>query len=324
MRRRGWLTALAVVVLGLVTAAVVVLALRPVEAPVTTSVSLETGAVAASEDSVWRWVGPPDCGDDADAVPVERSEAGSPWRPSPVPLANVDGLSFGSPSSGIATGTTSQCSRGVALTSDGGATWTYHEDNPVLLDAWYVGDRVWGVERVIGESRISVYRVDEQLRLRPVPGTNPTQPCRAGDGGPTHVSFWDDTTGLVLCQNAVVGARLLARTTNAGESFERLTDDRPELGFDGPEPVLDLDVVGTTTVTALFGPGAECREGQLRTSTSGGASFRRMPCPSDSVEVDTALDVAFTSPRDAVLLGLRDRQPVLLASSDGGKTWSES
>ena len=322
MRRCQLLTGAVIVALAVVTGLLVVLALRPVEAP-DTPPALEIGAVAASGDTVWRWVGPSDCNADAFALPLQRSEAGGAWRPSPIPLSNVYALSFADGSRGIATGTTRACSRGVALTSDGGKTWAYREDNPVLLDAWYEGDQVWGIEQTIGEPQISVYRVDSELRLVPVRGAQPAQPCDAADGEPQHLAFWDDTSGLLLCQNAVTGSRLLARTTNAGEIFERLTDDRPELGLDGAEAPLDLDVVGTRSAYVLFGPGGDCSEGQLRESVNEGASFRRLDCPSASVEVDRVLDVAFTSKRDAVLLGLRNREPVLLVSSDGGDTWSE-
>ena len=193
----------------------------------------------------------------------------------------------------------------------------------MLLDAWYEGDLVWGIEQTIGAPRISVYSVDAELRLQPVRGAKPDQPCDAADGEPQHLAFWNDSTGLLLCQNAVTGSRLLARTTNGGEIFERLTDDRPDLGLDGAETPLDLDVAGTRTAFVLFGPGGECSEGQLRESVNEGASFRRLDCPSASVEVDRVLDVAFTSKQDAVLLGLRNREPVLLVSSDGGDTWAE-
>ena len=322
MRRRHLVTGAVIVMLAVVTVLLVALALRPVEPPAS-SPSLEIGALAASGDTVWRWVGPSDCNADALALPLERSEGGGAWRPAPIPLANVYALSFTDASRGVATGTTSACSRGVALTNDGGKTWANREDNPVLLDAWYEGNRIWGIEQTIGEPQISVYRVDADLRLVPVPGAKPDQPCDAADGEPQHLAFWNDTTGLLLCQNAVTGSRLLARTTNAGEVFERLTDDRPELGLDGAETVLDLDVTGTRTAYVLFGPGGECSEGQLRESENEGASFRRLDCPSASVEVDRVLDVGFTSQQDAVLLGLRNREPVLLASSDGGDTWIE-
>lgn len=322
MTQRQWVTGAVVGVLALVTTLLVVLALRPATRPAATTTPLEMGAVAANGDTVWRWVGPTSCNADADVVQLERSQGGGDWTPSAIPLANVYSLSFSTPTKGIATGTTSQCSRGVALTRDGGRTWKSRDDNPALLDAWYVDGTVWGIERVIGQPQLAAYRVDSRLRLRPIGGIEPIQPCDAADGVPQQVAFWSESTGVLLCQNSVIGSRLLARTTNSGTNFERLTDDRPSLGLDGVEPITDLDVVGNETVFALFEGGSDCREGQLRVSDSQGALFESLPCASDSVDVDRVIDVAFTSERDGVLLGVSDRAAVMLVTDDGGATWS--
>jgi hypothetical protein len=315
------LTAAAVGLMALVATALVVMALRPAAAPRPPVAPLEIGAVAAADGNVWRWVGPENCNADADVVQLERSQAGGDWARFAIPLANVRSLSFANAQDGVATGTTSTCSRGIAVTSDGGRTWKARKDYPVLLDAWYQGSTIWGVERTIGQPTLAAYRVDPAMRMRPVPGVQPIQPCAASDGVPDQIAFWTDTTGLLLCQNTVIGNRLLARTTNGGASFEALTDDRPELGLDGTEPITDLDVIGQTNAWVLFEPGAGCPEGQVRASTSQGAVFQRLPCPSKSVRVQEVLDVAFTSPKAGVMLALQDREALMLSTSDGGRTW---
>jgi photosystem II stability/assembly factor-like uncharacterized protein len=319
--RRAMLTGAAVGVMALVATALVVLALRPaadVRPPVA---PLEIGAVAAGGDVVWRWVGPENCNADADVVQLERSQGGGAWTTSAIPLANVYSLSFANTQDGVATGTTSTCSRGVAVTSDGGRTWKSSTDNPVLLDAWYQGTTIWGVERTVGQPTLAAYRPDPRLRLRPVPGVEPIQPCAASDGVPDQIAFWTDTKGLLLCQNTVIGNRLLARTTNGGASFEALADDRPALGLDGSESITDLDVAGETNAWVVFEPGGGCPEGQVRASDSEGAVFERLTCPSKSERLQEVLDVAFTSPQDGVMLALRDREALMLTTSDGGRTW---
>lgn len=322
--RRGIVTGAVVGLLALGTTSLVVVALRPVQVETPPVAPFEIGAVAANGNTLWRWVGPTDCNPDADVVQVERSVGGDDWIRSPMPLSNVYGLSFADAEHGVATGTTSECARGVAVTDDGGRTWRLRQDNPVLLDAWYQGSTIWGIERVIGQPVLAAYRADNRLRLRPVPGVTSIQPCDASDGVPDQIGYWTDTTGLLFCENDVVGSRLMARTTNQGKNFERLADDRPATGLDGGGSVLDMDVVGTETVWLQITPEAGCREGQLRVSDSQGAVFDRLPCPSKSVSIDEILDVAFTSETDGVLLGVLERAPVMYVTNDGGASWSTS
>jgi hypothetical protein len=149
------------------------------------------------------------------------------------------------------------------------------------------------------------------------------RPCAASDGVPDQTAFWTTDRGLLLCQNTVISSLLIARTTNAASSFEALADDRPTLGLESSEAIDELDVAGSKSVWALFSPGGPCSEGQLRYSDSEGANFTRLSCPSKSVDVDEVLDVAFTSDTDGVMLALRDRQPVMATTSDGGDTWTE-
>ncbi|HEX5017603.1 MAG TPA: hypothetical protein VFX15_08460 [Actinomycetes bacterium] len=309
--------------LALAAAALVVLALRPPTVERPPVAPFEIGVVAASGDTVWRWVGPSTCNADADVVQLERSEGGGPWEKSPIPLANVYSLSFSDGVHGVATGTTSKCARGVALTANGGRTWRAYSENPVLLDAWYTEGAIWGVERVVGTPQIAAFKADKKLRLKPIKSITPARPCSASDGVPNQVAFWTDKSGLLLCQNTVIDSRLLARTTN-GSTYEALTDDRPTLGLDGAEPVIDIDVAGTESVWAVFAPGGGgCSEGQVRYSDSQGAVFSHPECPSRSVDIDEVLDVAFTSDQDGVMLALRDRQPVMATTDDAGDTWTE-
>ena len=310
-------------VLALVALVLVVLALRPANTERPPVAPFEVGALAASEDAQWRWVGPVNCNADADVVQLERRNAGGEWITSAIKLSNIYGLSFRDANRGVATGTTAACSRGVAVTSNAGRTWKASPENPVLLDAWYTGTTVWGVERVIGQPQLAAFRVNPRDRLVPNPQVEPIRPCAASDGVPDQVAFWDDQVGLLLCENDVIGARLLARTTNGAQSFEAMTDDRPQLGLAGAEEIIDLDIAGTESVWVTFAPGGACTEGEVRYSDSQGQSFVELPCPSESVDVDEVLDVAFTSDTDGVMLALRDRQPVMAATTDGGESWTE-
>jgi hypothetical protein len=316
------MTGVIVGALALMTTVLVVLALRPAASPVVDVAPIEMGAIATTGDTVWRWAGPVDCNADADVVQVERSTNGDAWRSAAIPLSNIYSLSFSDDTHGIATGTTSQCSRGVAITTDGGRTWKYHKDNPVLLDAWWEGNRVFGVERVIGTPIIGEYRVDTKLLLKPVHGLSQNQPCSGADGVPVDIAFWNDQHGVVFCQNTVIDARLLLLTHNGGAAFERVNDESGDFGFAGKDPVTDIDVAGKDRVWALFAPGGGCAEGQLRVSDSQGSTFDTQPCPSDSAPVDDVLDVAFSSAKDGVLLGVQNRQAVVLVTNNGGDTWS--
>ncbi len=321
---RGQLTGAVVGVLALATTLLVVLALRPASVERPPVAPFEIGAVAASGDTVWRWVGPTDCNADADVVQIERSIGGDAWTTTAMPLSNVYSLSFANDQLGVATGTTRACARGVAVTTDGGRTWKSSSDNPVLLDAWAEGKTIWGIARVIGQPQLGAYRVDAKKRLRPIAALKPMQPCDAADGVPDQIAFFDNSTGLLFCENDVVGTRLIARTTNSGANFERLADDRPQTGMDGGGSVVDMDVAGSKTVWLQFVGEGDCSEGQLRISDSQGAVFDRLACPSESVTVNKVLDVAFSSEKDGVMLGLVDRAPAMFTTDDGGSTWSNS
>jgi hypothetical protein len=309
-----------VVLLAVVTGVVVVLALRAPTPPASSGSSSPPlgGTIAVHGADAWRWVGPKECNPAADAVPLERLTADG-WVGSDVPLANVTRMSFSDRRHGIALGTTSTCALGVALTEDGGVTWAVDAANPALLDAWYVGRTVWGITRQAGPTRLARYSV-AGAALEEAAGT--TSVCDAVDGVPTLTAFVDDRQGLLLCEQTAVTGRLLARTFNGGEAWERLTDARPLTGLDGPGPVLDLDVTGAAgeDVWTLF-PSRVCPQGELRRSTNGGGSFERLPCPD---QVDQVLGVGFSSAENGLLLGVVDDQPVVLATTDGGTSWSRS
>ena len=253
---RARATGAVVGVLALFAIALVVLALRPLTVERPPVAPFEMGAVAANGDTVWRWVGPTDCNADADVVQLETSVDGGAWQKSPIPLSNIYSLSFTNSQDGVATGTTSKCTRGVAVTNNGGRTWKAWSENPVLLDAWYADDAIWGVERVIGTPQLAAYRVDSHLHLEPYPGVQPIRPCAASDGVPDQVAFWSTDRGLLLCQNTVISSLLIARTTNGAASFEALADDRPTLGLDSPDAINEIDVAGTKSVWTMFAPGA--------------------------------------------------------------------
>jgi hypothetical protein len=312
------LGALLVAALLVVTGAVVALALRsPTPPPLTFSIEPDAGALAAAGDRVWRWVGPSACTDEADQVPVQRlTDAG--WEDAPIPLVSVTRLSFGSVDDGIALGTTSTCAVGAAVTHDGGQTWGSEPDVLSLKDAWWVGNRVWGVTRVDGPAR-AVWLPASGDSLGAAGDTSAA--CDAGDGPPTLVAFATPRRGLLLCQQISGDGRLLARTANSGRDWERWTDARQVTGLDGPGPIVDLDVVrGPSDVIWTLFDGGECPEGQLRRSV--GRSFDRLRCPSETVAVDRVLAVAFTTPRRGFLLGLVGGEPLLAQTRDGGSTWA--
>jgi len=73
---RSRITGAVVGVLALVTTLLVVVALRPTTTDPLPVAPFEVGAVAASGNTVWRWVGPTDCNADADVLPLERSVDG--------------------------------------------------------------------------------------------------------------------------------------------------------------------------------------------------------------------------------------------------------
>ena len=164
---RAWVTSAVVGVLALLALVLVVLALRPATSERPPVAPFEMGAAAASGDSQWRWVGPVNCNADADVVQLERRTADGEWITSPIKLSNIYGLSFRDDNRGVATGTTQACSRGVAVTANAGRTWRANPDNPVLLDAWYTGSVVWGVERVIGQPQLAAFRLNSRDRLLP-------------------------------------------------------------------------------------------------------------------------------------------------------------
>ncbi len=272
----GRLGAVVVAALLLVTGVVVALALRsPSPPPSPVQFKPNVGALAVAGGGVaWRWVGPSDCPGTGDEIPVQRATEGG-WVDSPIPLVTVTHLSFRRLDDGIAVGTTTTCGRGVALTRDGGATWQAPAGNPPLEDAWWVGNRVWGITAAGGPARLVRYEV-RGYRLVRERETSPA--CDVGDGSPTLTAFMTPSRGVLLCQRLTEDGRLIARTLDSGENWERWVDGRVVSGLDGRGPIIDLDAVpgGGGVLWTVFAKD-ECPEGGIRRST--GRTFDRLPCP---------------------------------------------
>jgi len=324
MRRLVTATVVGTLVFG--TAILVMFALRPPPPPVAPSAPLGVGAVDVVGDRTWRWVGPTDCTPDTDIIQMQSRVGNGDWLGSRVPLVNVYGISFSeNGEDGIAFGTSMSCVRSIALTSNAGRTWYVDDRNPVLVDAWWVGSRIWGIDNTSGDTMLGKYSMrikPATLRLvaQPVPAAEGT--CDAQDGTPTNVAFFDDEIGLLLCEQRITSDRLIARTVNAAESFERLTDSRPASGLDGSGEILDLDVAGESNAWTLFSADEECPEGQLRASDSQGQFWDRLPCLPRSANVQQILDVAFADPDQWIMLAISDNQPLMLVTKDGGDSWN--
>jgi photosystem II stability/assembly factor-like uncharacterized protein len=130
---------------------------------------------------------------------------------------------------------------------------------------------------------------------------------------------------LLLCQRTASSHRLLTGTRAGGKhgAWAVVADDTRQHGLDGEGTVDRLAARSGADVWALF-DSAECPEGQLRVSLDRGATFQRLPCPSTSAPVNTVLDIAFSSTKNGLLLGVRNGQPVVLTTNDGGRTWATS
>lgn len=314
---------IATLALVIATAVVVVYALRSPQPPSASASIITSGAVASVGEQTWRWTGSPECTPTSSITEVTYRIGDGPWDSAPIPLVNVDALTFENRHRGIAVGENDLCSRAIAITLDGGKTWTSNDANPALFDAWWVQRRVWGIDQSGGAASIQPYRLRPGTdQLAPDPKLTPIFPCDARDGSAAHVAFYSRDAGLLLCEQAVTDERLLARTTD-GEIFERLTDSRSATGLDGEGPVLDLDVAGADSAWVLFPPSDECEVGQLRSSLDQGATWQRLPCLSVSADINLVLDVAFTSPEHGVMLAASGNQPLMFTTNDGGKTWSQ-
>lgn len=288
--------------------------------PPPSTAHLDSGSLAVVGDHTWRWIGTSGCASHAANTPIEHRQGDGPWQESQIPLVRVDALSFSDDQRGIAVGENGSCNHDVALTSDSGATWQTTADSPALLDAWWIGGRVWGIEQTSEEPTISIFRVRGGDQLVQAAGVNPLLPCDVGDGPASQVAFYSTDFGLLLCERESSSSRLLARTTN-GETFERLADGRKGYGLDGPAPVRDLDVALPDRAWLQFPNDPTCPEGSLRRSSDQGATWDALPCVSKSMTVDTVLDVAFSSATDGVLLGLVDGKTVMGVTIDGGASW---
>jgi hypothetical protein len=327
MRRR--VGAVAVVALLVVTLGLVVTAMRPRTPPPAPASPPGQGTLAQVGDPMWRWLGPSECTPAADAVPIERSSNGT-WLGADVPLVTVDSLSFANADEGIAVGTSSNCARATAVTRDGGQTWVLSAPSPPMLDGVLTDNGVaFGVTRGAqsGETLVARYTLVDG-RLAPGSGVDGSpvdgSPCDATDGVPTLVAAYSASTVLLLCQQGPSNGRLLARSVSGGQFWDRLTDNRPLTGLDGSGTFTRLRVAGTSDVWVVM-QGAGCPEGEIRRSINSGQVFEPLPCPSSTADVSEVFDLAFSDADNGTLLGLDgNRAPVMLTTSDGGQTWTNT
>lgn len=309
--------------LVLASVGLVVLALRPSTPPPAGAAPIEIGALAVQDGNAWRWSGPRDCNPDTDIIQLERRIGDGDWVGGKIPLINVYGLTFNDSDDGVAIGTVRGCGRGVVISQDGGRTWHYRDDNPVLLDAAWSDRYLWGIERGVGAPALKAYDLRNHFKLVEVNRLHPTTPCDARDGTATQVAFYSSTVGLLLCEQQITNERLVARTTTSGAAFDRIADGQPDTGLDGAGPITDLEVAGRQTAWVLFSVAGECPEGQLRRSDSQGAVWERLPCVSDTVPIDRILDVAFATQERGTMLATDDSGAVImLETADAGTTWT--
>lgn len=322
MRAASRWRAAGVGVLGVAAVATASVALRGPSLPLTAPAPATAGALAASGRLLWRWAGPSDCNAAADAVPLQRLVGGR-WRASDVPLVNVDRISIAANGSGIAVGTTTSCGRGVAVTSDSGATWTTPSPMPALLDGVLAGDRtVYGIVRAPDGSTLLRRYVLDGSRLRAGPGVQETA-CDATDGVPTQVAAFSSRSVLLLCQQQTVQQRLLARSTTAGRNWDRLTDNRPLTGLNGSGTFTRMAVAGSVDVWLLLRDGP-CAAGQVRRSTSAGQFFDALPCLGRADGVVRVLDVApIGQTLGAALVVGTDGRVRVLTTRNSGQTWQK-
>ena len=324
---RRWITAGVVGLLIGTTALLVVAALRPDAPPRAPVAPISVGAIEVVGDTTWRWIGPDDCNADTDIIQVQRRTGEGEWFGTRVPLVSVSGITFSANGDdGVALGTSTSCGRQIAVTRDGGRTWSIDERNPTLVDAWWVDQQVWGVDISTGSAVVKPFRLIERRvpRIASLAAdAEYAQPCDARDGVPSKVAFFTERTGLLLCEHRILTSRLIARTTDGGLNYERLTDDRSASGLDGDGTIQDFVVAGSENVWALFDD-QECAEGQLRISDSQGQFFTRLPCLDGKLGVEKILGVTFTDARRGVMLAVGGNQPLMFETKDSGETWTPS
>jgi hypothetical protein len=313
---------LALAVLLLAAAAVVIAALRPAPTPPPVAQIPTSGASATIGDQVWVWVGTGQCPAlSGDTTSTIEHYDGSAWTSAAVPLAQVDAITFSDARHGLATGLAPDCHHEVIATTDAGVTWQ-PISAPALADVSAPGLTVWGIEATNGPRAVQRLRWRSDA-LVSAPGGRPTNPCNTRAGPPTQVAGVDDRTAMLVCQNVGIDERQVDRTASSGEAWQTVVDQRPETGFDGSGvTVTQLVAYGPRDAWALFAdPQGECPEGQVRQSTDGGLSWDRLPCPSESVDVSEVFDVSYSSPTNAVMVGLRHDVPTVFVTSDGGQVW---
>ena len=249
-------------------------------------------------------------------MPVERL-VGTSWVAAPTPLARIDQLAFASATVGVAVGVDASCKPAYAVTSDGGASWRPGSPTRPLLSASFPvagATTLWALDASgTGQPQLQQLSPDG---ARPV-GTAEAVPCSQTDGPPSMLAAVDADYGLALCQGPSGEGRLLLRTTSAGQYWDRLTDARPDTGFDLLGRIRAL-TFPTQTHGWVLGDAAACAAGQVRASVDGGETWTALPCP---VGLTGVLSVAFSTERDGLLLGRVGDTTTVLKTTDGGRTW---
>jgi hypothetical protein len=320
------LAAFVVMLLTMAAVAGVALALRPKPAPGAPPAPPDLGAIAAVGDHVWRWSGRGDCSAGQAGVPLLVSVAGGPWTASPVPLVTVSRLTFTSDSVGLAVGLGPDCGSAVAVTADGGVSWTLTA-TPLLDAALVTRRQLWGIA-----VDASGARVVSRYRLRGATLTPTRQAsavaCATADGNPSFVVAATSLQAWQLCQQSLGTSRLLAMTIDGGATWQPTSDTSSgTTGLSGRGGVVALasSVDGTTdTLWAVSTGATRCARGSLLRSDDDGQTFTPLSCPVQQLGLDKVFDVAFTSATDGYLLGSSGSRTVIGETFDGGATWQTS
>ncbi|HWH30510.1 MAG TPA: hypothetical protein VNU26_16420 [Mycobacteriales bacterium] len=307
VRRHRRRTAVVLGALGVAVAALGVLAvLRVGTGGGEASTAPDTGVLAASAEAVWSWSGPADCSAGDPPAALTRRDASGETSVG-TPLRALRALAVREASLAVL-GRDDACLTTLAVSADGGQTWRT-SPAPDVVDV-----------RLLGGGRVLAVRngatVTEVVEgppgsLAPAGVTCPErqEPRAVGDHGERPYLLCEDDPGLL---------RLLQRSTGGG--WEYLTDTRPATGLDGAFRTRDLEVL-------LDGPGllladdARCREGALRRTEDGGATWAPLPCPRESLPGAVVLDVALSPDGEPLLLVLQGGAAVVVGSDDGGRSW---
>ncbi len=303
------LAAAGVAVLAAGTGTLAYLALRPTDTPVDTVVPAEGGVVALAPTGTdaLRWTGPAACTRNAATTVVERRTAIS-WQPVSVPLVTVDQISIDTGGQAVLLGRDVDCRRTVLSSSNGGVSWIRTPKTPpgvVALDL--ANGALWTISR---PSVTAAYEVAVEGRVV-------KSPCGSNDGPPQLVSALDAKRAWVLCQGRREGQRMLARTINAGASWERRIDSQPG-GIDSPGAVESLVFRDGPLGWIRIGKSDRCTAGELRITPDRGLKWAKAACVGGVVKI---FDADFQADGKGILIGLKAGRLVVLETKDAGVHW---